>query len=275
MDTTLLKERTTKSTAGGAGSNIRIALKRDLAIIPEPTYLNPAVVSADFVFKAGKTWIDIWVDDKKNQLVEEANDVRFNNGYTGSLSAFSPGDNLILRQFINEGLVTEECYVLIDSCRDKSTLLVGKGECSPVSMKINYDSGASSSDEKGFTLTFAIDQEGVACEYRGAGAKSAIYTVPANETTPDVSAGTATYLIQLGDAPYAITDLANIVPGSIVTLRWEVGVNQPTLPNGGHFQLTSDFTPIGGEAILVLQIVSGVAFTEITRTILTSGGIPL
>jgi len=268
MDTTKLADKTTKSTAGGAGSRVRIALKKELQYIPEPSIDNAAIVKDDFVFKTGKDWIDIWVNDKKNQLVEEANDIRFNNGYTGTLTAFSPGDNLFLRQFINEGLVTEECYVLIDSCKDKSTLLVGKGECSPVNMKINYDSGASSADEKGFTITFGIDQEGVACEYQGVGAKNAVYMLQPDDATPDVSHGTATYILPgLNNQLTEITMLGNAVPGSLITLKVEAAQDQSYIVNGGAFQLTDDFSPDGGEAILVLQATTASTFAERYRSI--------
>jgi len=263
MDTTKLANRTTKSTAGGAGSRIRIALKKDLDIIPEPSASNAAIVEDDFVFKTGKDWIDIWTDSEKNQLVEEANDIRFNNGYTGTLTAYSPGDNLYLREFINEGLVTEECYVLIDSCKDKSTLLIGKGECSPVTMKINYDSGG---DEKGFTITFSVKQEGVACQYEGVGAKNVTYRVAVDDTTPDVSHGTATYLFPENTGANEITALDNAVAGSLMTFKWASTTNHSTLTSGATFQLAGAFTPANG-AILVLQATTASTFAERYRSI--------
>ena len=59
MNVTALKNKTEKSTAGGAGANIRIAFKKDLDIIPDPSVDNSAIVVDDFVFKTGKNWIDI------------------------------------------------------------------------------------------------------------------------------------------------------------------------------------------------------------------------
>ena len=267
MDLTKLANKTTKSTSGGAGSNLRIAFKKDLDIIPEPSAGNKAIIEDDFVFKAGKTWVDIFVDDKKNQLVEEANEMRFNNGYTGTLTAFAPGDNDYLRQFINESYVIEEAYVLIDSCKDKSTTLIGKGECSPVTIKINYDSGASSADEKGFVMTFAIDQEGVSCVYQGVGAKIQTYIVAVDDATPDVSTGTGRYLLPENTTLLTeITALDNAVQGSLITLEWKSTTNHSLISNGAVFQLTAAFTPVLG-AILVLQATTTGTFAERYRFI--------
>jgi len=261
MDLTLLEEITTQSTAGNGYSGLRIAFKDDLEAIPLPSDDDKGVISDDFIFKAGKDWLSIFSNEKEFQVTEENGEVLYQIAYTSSLNVFIPGENKFWRQFVNEGNSIKDIYVLLDSCTPLETMVMGKGKCCPARMKVNFDSGKATTDPKGFTITITVEQEGLNCKYEGVGAANATFQIGVDETTPDVSKGTATYLLPENTGATEITTLANAVIGTLVTLKWQSTTNHSTLTSGVVFQLAGAFTPATG-ATLTLQVTTAGTFAE-------------
>jgi hypothetical protein len=218
------------------------------------------------VFKAGKDWIYVYTDDQEFDFTETAADVRNSDAYTSELKGWIPGENTYIRQMINEGISTVDVYVMLDNCKEISTLSLGKGQCCPAQFKVNFKSGKKVGDQKGFEFSIKIEQEGISCHYDGVGAMNQTFTFAADDATPDVSQGTATYLIPANTAACEITDLDNAVQGSLITLKWTSATNASTIVSGATFQLAGAFTPAVG-AILVLQATTGSTFAERYRYI--------
>jgi len=266
LDTTKLIDRSTMSRTGGGYTSFRFAPKDWLEIIPSPDPLNKSKITSDFVFKAGKSWIYIYTDDTEFELSENQADGMNNDGFTSELKGFFPGENAYLREFINEGTSSIAGYALIDSCTDITSLGLGKGKCCPASLKINFKSGKKISDPKGWEFSIKVEQQGVNCFYEGVGAMNQSFYITADDATPDVSRGTATYLIPANTVPTAITGLDNAVVGSLITLQWTSATNASTIASGATFQLAGTFTPSAG-AKLVLQVTTSSTFAERFRYI--------
>ncbi len=261
LDLTKLADRTTLSRSGGGYTSFRFAPKEYFDVIPLPDVDNLALISNDYVFKAGKDWIYIYTDDYEFDFKETPVDARNSEGYAVELSGFCPGENSYLRQFINEGISSLDGYALLANCKEVKTLAIGKGSCCPASLKFTFESGKKSSDQKGWKFTLKADQEGVSCHYEGVGAMNQVYTLAADDATPDVSQGTATYRIPANTAPTEITDLDNAVQGSLITLEWTSATNPSTITSGATFQLAGTLTPELG-TILVLQATTTSTFAE-------------
>lgn len=266
LDVTKLKLKTAQSTSGGGYTSFRFAPKDWLSSIPLPDPNNKGKIIGDYIFIAGKDWIYIYTDDYEFDLTETPADIRNNDGYTTELKGMCPGENTYLRQAINEGLLTIDGYALLDNCNEISTLAIGKGKCCPATLKLTFKSGKKTSDMKGWEFSVKSEQNGVACHYEGVGAMNAEYAVAADDATPDVSKGTATYLLPANTEATAITGLDNAVQGSLITLKWTSATNASTIANGATFQLTAAFTPAVG-AILVLQATTTTTFAERYRYI--------
>jgi len=256
-----LEELSEQSKSGGGYTGIRFAPRSWLTIIPLPDTDNPELTSNDFVFKPGKDWIHIFVDDYETEAPEESGDSRFNNSFTSTCNFHVPGDNNFIRKAINEGVFNEAGYLLIDNCKDRETTLMGKGKCCAGTMKISFESGKKASDKKGWNFTFTVEQEGVNTKYKGVGAMTEQFAVNPDDATPDVSKGTATYVLPENSAPVEISDLDNAIQGSLIALKWNSTVNHSTITSGNKFQLAGAFVPAKG-AILVLQATTNSTFAE-------------
>jgi len=264
MELSLLNNKTTQSTSGGGYTSFRYAPKDFFDVIPLPNADDSALISNDYVFKAGKDWIYIYTEDKEFELKEEAS--ADSDGYTSTLTGFIKGENKHVRQFINDGLNSIEGYALLDNCNEISTMSFGKGKCCAAQLKINFESGKKTSDKKGFTFTLTIEQDGVNCMYDGVGAMTETFSVAVDDATPDVSKGTATYLLPENVAVTAITGLDNAIAGSLITLKWNSTTKHSTIASGATFQLAGAFTPANG-AILVLQATTATTFAERYRKV--------
>lgn len=264
MNFTLLNNRTTQSTSGGGYTSFRWAPKDFFAIIPLPDADNSGLISNDFVFKPGKDWIYFQTEDKEFELKEEAS--ADSDGYTSTLNGFVKGENKHLRQFINDAVNSVDGYALLDNCNEISSMCFGKGKCCAATLKFNFESGKKTTDKKGFTLTLSIEQDGVNCMYEGVGSMTQSFSVAVDDATPDVSKGTATYLLPENTGATAITGLDNAIAGSLITLQWNSTTNHSTIASGATFQLASAFTPATG-AILVLQATTASTFAERYRKV--------
>jgi len=265
---TSLKTKTTMSTSGGGYTEFRFAPKDWFEAIPLPDTDNPGKIVNDFVFKAGKDWIYVYTDDTEFDLNEEPSDNRNSNGYTSTLTGFFPGESTFLREMLNISSenYTTNVYALLDNCKEISTLAFGKGKCCSAMLKFKFVSGKKTPDPKGWEFTLTIEQDGPNCHYEGVGAMNETFSVAADDATPDVSQGTATYLLPENTAANAITALDNAVKGSLITLKWNSTTNHSTIANGATFQLSAAFTPDTG-AILVLQATTTSTFAERYRYI--------
>lgn len=261
FDVNSLKTRTLQSRSGNGYTNLRFIPKEWCDAIPVPSDDNSAKIVDDFILKSGKVPIYLYADEKEFQLVEEAGETRNQESYNVTLTGFVPGENTNMREFINDGVASMEGYILLDNCVDVETICVGKGSCCPATLKVNFDSGKAKTDPKGFTLTATVDQDGVCCKYEGVGAANKTYQVAVDDTTPDVSKGTATYLLPENTGPNAVTALDNAVAGSLITFIWQSTTNHSTFANGATFQLAGAFTPQVG-AKLVLQATTTSTFAE-------------
>jgi len=266
MDLTKLKDKTTQSTSGGGYFGFRIALQEDLEAIPNSDPTSPGLTTDDFIFKAGKSWILVYAENTEYELSEEAAEMIGSDAYTSTLKGFFPGENENVRDFINLKHASKRMYILIDNCEDMASYLFGKGLCCPASLKINYKSGKKPGDAKGFEFTAKTEQLGVITKYTGVGSINNVYQFDANDTTPDVSKGTGTYLIPANTGATVITTLDNAVVGSLVTLKWNSATNMSTLADGLIFHLTEAFTPALG-ATLTLQVLKDDEFSERHRYI--------
>jgi len=251
----------TQSKSGGGYTAIRFLPKSWVDVAPLPDVDNPEYTSNDFVLKSGKDWIYIFVDDYETDAPEESGDSRFNNSFKSTCNFHVPGDNNYIRKAINEGIFNEEGYLLIDNCKDRETTLMGKGKCCAGTMKISFESGKKASDKKGWNFTFSVEQEGVNTKYKGVGAMNEEFAVAPDDATPDVSKGTATYVLPENSAAVEISDLDNAIQGSLITLKWNSTTNHSTLTSGAKFQLAGAFVPVKG-AILVLQATTSLTFAE-------------
>ena len=256
----------TQSKSGGGFTSVRFAPKSYLDVIPLPDADNPELTSNDFVFKTGKDWIPIFVDDYETDAPEAQGEGRYANSYISTCNFHVPGDNNNIRKAINEGVFNEEGYLLIDNCKDIDTTLFGKGKCCAGKFKISYETGKKSSEKKGWNFIYTVEQEGVNTKYKGVGAMNVEYTVAVDDATPDVSKGTATYILPENTEATAITALDNAVQGSLITLKWASTTNHSTIANGATFQLSAAFAPATG-AILVLQATTTTTFAERYRKI--------
>jgi len=269
MNLDLLNTETTESTSGGGYFGIRFLPFKDAKIIPVPDMNNKAITSNDFVMIDGAYgWIHFNSEEDKITFSEEAKEDGVS--YDVTLAGFSSGENTNIRQFINEQTVKLKGYALFDNCEENNTKLIGKGKCCPATLIFTkFEGGEKGSDTKGWTFEIKVEgQKGVSTNYKGVGAFSQEYLVTPNDASPDVSKGTATYLLPENIGNNVITTLDNAVQGSLITLKWESTINHSTLANGTVFQLTSDFTPTNG-AILVLQATSKNTFAERYRQIPT------
>jgi hypothetical protein len=266
MDFTKLKDKTSESTSGGGYFGIRIALPEHLDAIPLPNPDNPAETIDDFIFKAGKDWIPIYAEDTEYEINEEPSDQIGSDAYTSTLKGFLPGENAAIRQFTNSGHASKKLYALIDNCEDMSSFLFGKGICCPASLKLTFKGGKKPSDPKGFEFVIKTEGKGFITKYKGVGAINKVFQIPVNETTPDVSRGTGTYLIPANPSPTSITTLLNAVIGSLVTFKWSSAMNPSVIADGVVFHLTDNFTPVPG-ATLTLQVLKADEFSERHRYI--------
>jgi len=264
FDPTKLGELTEGSTSGGGYTNIRFIPKEDCEIIPNPVSGDEGIIVDDFVLKAGKNWLNLFVDNDKVKLDEEGGDVKYSNFTTANLELFIPGDSEYIRSAVNSKLFTKEGYVLIDNCEDMNTILVGKQACNPGTFKVTYASGMKG-EEKGWTLVFTAKQQGVSCVYKGVGSANERVSVPINATTLDVTKGTATYLLPENTGATAITTITNATAGDLITLEWKSTVNHSTFDltvlTPEFLQLNGAFTPAEG-AVLVLQATDATHFAE-------------
>lgn len=261
MDLTKLEHKTTESTSGGGYFGFRIALQDECEAIPMPSEENKAITADDFIFKNGKGFYPIYNEESELDLEEDPAEQVGSDAYTSKISAFFPGENTYIRQFVNEGYASKKMYVLIDNCEDMTTYLAGKGKCCAASMKAKFKSGKKASERKGWEVTVTVEGKGVMTKYEGVGAINRTFKVDANDSTPDVSRGTGTYLIAANSAATEITTLDNAVVGSLVTLKWTSDMNMSTIANGGAFHLTKDFTPVVG-ATLTLHVLAPGSFAE-------------
>jgi len=261
FDPSKVKNLSTLSKAGGGYSNVRFAPLDELLVIPTPDANNSATTSNDFVFVSGKTWTIIFADTYKTKLDEKQNDKNYANSFTVDLSFFYPGDSNDVRQAVNDGYFSKPGIILIDNCKDGDTTIVGKGRCCPVFLTASFASGEKASDEKGWTFNAKVEQEGVCTKYKGVGAMSQTFSIAANDTSPDVSTGTGTYILPQNTAANEITALDNAVAGSLLTFVWNSTTNHSTFTNGETFQLAGSFTPVNG-AKLVLQATTASTFAE-------------
>ncbi|MCD6566520.1 MAG: hypothetical protein J7K53_11335 [Bacteroidales bacterium] len=253
-------------SGGGSNSILQFIAKEDCEIVPTPDVDNPQYTSNDFVPKAGKQWIPIFTDNLKTNNKEEQGDNRFASAFISTCEFFIPGDNDFVRQAINEGVFVKEGYLLVTNCADMDTILFGKGKCFAGTFKISYESGMKSTDEKGWTFTFTVEQDGVNTKYKGVGSASQEYSIAVDDTTPDVSTGTGIYILHENTGANEITALDNAVQGSLITLKWNSTTNHSTITDGTTFQLAGAFTPATG-AILVLQATTTGTFAERYRMI--------
>lgn len=269
MDLTKLATLTDGSTSGGGYTNIRFIAKEDCEVIPMPKSGDEGIIADDFVLKAGKSWLSIFVDNDKVKLGEESGDIKFDNSMTATLELFIPGDGEHIRNAVNSKTFIKEGYVLIDNCEDINTILVGKQSCNPGTFKVTYASGMKG-EEKGWTLVFTAKQQGACCIYKGVGAANKRIAVPINTTVLDVAEGTATYVLPTNPAPTAITEIVNATTGDLITLKWNSTANHSTFDllalTPEFLQLSNTFTPVTG-ALLVLQATDETHFAERYRYI--------
>ncbi len=257
-----LEEKTTQSTSGGGYTTALFIPKSYLLAVPNPSVDNKAIIVDDLIFKPGKAGIPIFTDDYEFELNEESVEGRYNDAHTSTLTGLHPGDNIKMREFINDGISSEDGYMLINHCYDLQTLMLGKGKCCAGTLKVNFKSGKVKTDSKGFDFVFTVLTDGVSCIYQGVGAMTNTYSILPDITTPDVSQGTATYVLPENTVATEITTLANAVPGTLVTLEWaSTSIHSTLAVLPAVFQLTSAFTPVTG-AKLVLQVTSTGAFAE-------------
>ncbi len=225
---------------------------------------DEGIIEDDFVFKAGKIPLSIFVDNDKVKLDEESGDVKYSNFVTAVLEIFIPGDGEHIRSAVNSKLFTKEGYVFIDNCEDRNTIVVGKQRCNPGTFKVSFGSGMKG-EEKGWSLVFTAKQQGVSCIYKGVGAANEKTSVPVNSTTLDVSRGTATYLLPENTGVNAIAAIINATAGDLITLSWKSTTNHSTFDLGvltpEFLQLNGAFAPVEG-AVLVLQATDGTHFAE-------------
>jgi len=261
-----LKIKTNKSTAGGGFTGIRVLPKSWAQIAPLPDVDNPELTSGDYVPISGKSWIYLFCDDYEIDPKQTQGDSRFSNAFTSTIIFHIPGNDPNISKAINEGVFNEECYLLVDHCKDIITYNYGKGKCCAGKLKFNQEQGKIATDKNGWTATYEILQEGVNTIYKGVGAINMQYQVAADDATPDVSKGTATYLLPSNVAATEITDLDNAVAGSLITLIWTGTTNLSTITSGATFQLAGAITPVTG-TILVLQATTASTFAERYRKV--------
>lgn len=259
-----LANKTEQSTGGGGYFRLRIAFLTQLAFAPNRDPDNKALITDSVVFKPGEDWIEIYSDSKKFKITEEPSEASGNNGYTSTIEAYLPGENWKLRQFINEGHSAEDGIVLIDNCSEQASYMQGFGLCCMATMKFSFDSGQKSSEDKGWAFKSVSEQDGVIAVYQGAGSLQSIVKVPVDDTTPDVSAGTATYLLPENGGVNEITALDNAVTGSLIQLKWNSATNHSTITSGATFMLSAAFTP-EPDAVLILKAVTAGTFAEVYR----------
>jgi len=264
MELNKLEEKTQQSTSGGGYTSFRWAPKDDFLVVPLPDADNKALISNDYVFKPGKGWIYFQTEDKEFDLNEKKDGD--GDGYTSVLTGYSKGENIHLRQFINEGINIVEGYALLDNCFERSTMSFGKGKCCASKLDFDFASGKKTSDKKGWNLNLSIEQNGVNCFYVGVGAMTEAFSVAVDDATPDVSKGTATYVLPENTVPTVITALDNAIAGSLITLQWNSTTIHSTLTSGAVFQLAGAFVPTEG-AVLVLQATTSGTFAERYRNI--------
>jgi len=98
------------------------------------------------------------------------------------------------------------------------------------------------------------------------GSENEVYDISADETTPDVSHGTATYRLPENTVANEITGLDNAVIGTRLVLEWLSTTNHSTITNGSTFIIEGSFTPVTG-AKLILEVKSANTFEELYRHI--------
>lgn len=265
---TNLRTRTTQTRTGGGYTNLRVVFDDDIVAgtAPYPDSDNKSITSSDFVFDSGKDFNYLYTDDNEFDLNENPADVIGSDAYAIEFKAFLPGENIYMRQFINEGYASKKMWVLFDSCEDTETYMVGKGTCCMASMKAVFKSGKKSSDQKGWEVIFKAEGVGVCTKYTGAGSMGKVYQLDPDDTTPDVSAGSGTYLIPANTGATAVSNLDNAVVNTLVTFKWLSDTNCSTFADGAVFMLASSFTP-EKDATLTFRVIQAHKFAEVHRYI--------
>ncbi len=93
-----------------------------------------------------------------------------------------------------------------------------------------------------------------------------VVSVSQDNTSPDISAGTAVYQLPENTGANEIYILDNAVIGERITLEWLSTTNHSVITNGTTFALDGNFTPANG-AKLVLEVITNNTFQEMYREI--------
>ncbi len=262
---TSLKNRSSGTSTGAGYTGIKIGLKRELLIVPVPDDTDRAVISGDFVFGSGAGWMPVYSENEKIKITEEKQDGK-NSSYLSKIEGFYPGDDENIRALINdENIGEEDAYVMVSHCEEHKTLMLGKGECCPATVKFSFDSG-DDGNPRGWTFSAEAKQNGVMAEYRGIGAATKRFAVQPDDATPDVSRGSGTYMLPENSKATEITALDNARPGNLYVLEWGSSTNHSTIKDGAVFHLSSAFSPKTG-AKLYLQAIKAGEFAERSRHI--------
>lgn len=181
-----------------------------------------------------------------------------------------PGQKRNIKEFTQNWL-NRNIGVILETC-DGSGMEVYGTPCSPLQMN---PTGSNNDTKKDVMFTFTARQRSkfLPADYEGTLTLPApLAVIAADETTPDVGAGSGQYQLTDNAAPLEITALTNPVHGLAYTLLGSGGDNPATITaGGGDFILVNGNTWTGdvGSQITVRAFKDGGAswkFIEISRS---------
>jgi hypothetical protein len=227
-------------TGGNKKDQIILMALQDILNFPERDSKG-VVITGDFVMKPGCYAVRIYATKESIKAGSTSEGDTDAEGFNHNLEFEHPGNSTDIREFKTHWL-SQDIIALVEHCSNGKKDLLGT-LCAPLRLSTKWE---DDKDKNKSTITLKSSQksEFEVADYRGSLTFDSVTgTVPADDTSPDVSAGQGRYQLSDGTSASAeITTLDNPVNGGVYTLLGSGGSHPSTIPSGNDFVLASGTT---------------------------------